>query len=118
MNKPKIGDWSAFATNDGGATKRAAADRSDRLNHMRGVDGRVLFPGRIGRPRPHAHHLARLRVSRAPDGVDRTVRLFMAGPNAFAFFLGRNQVAIGRTAVYEWDFEGQRGGTYSLGLRT
>lgn len=61
---------------------------------------------------------ARLRTSRAPDGRERTVHLFIAGPNAFAFFLGQNRVAIGRTVVYEWDFEGQRGGTYSLGLRT
>jgi hypothetical protein len=61
---------------------------------------------------------ARLRASGpSQDGRQRTTHIFIAGPNAFAFFLGQNHVAIGRTAVYEWDFEGRRGGTYSLGLR-
>lgn len=43
------------------------------------------------------------------------VHVFVAGPNGFAFFLGQ-QLAIGPTCVYEWDFEGQRDGGYSLGL--
>jgi hypothetical protein len=42
---------------------------------------------------------------------------FHCGTKRVRFFLGQNHVAIGRTAVYEWDFEGRRGGTYSLGLR-
>lgn len=44
------------------------------------------------------------------------VHVFYAGPNGFAFFLGQHQQAIGSTAIYEWDFDGQRGGGYSLGL--
>lgn len=44
------------------------------------------------------------------------IHLFIAGPNAFVFFLGQQQRALGSVAVYEWDFEGRRGGTYSLGL--
>lgn len=43
------------------------------------------------------------------------VHVFVAGPNGFAFFLGQ-QLAIGPAHLYEWDFEGQRGGGYSLGL--
>jgi hypothetical protein len=44
--------------------------------------------------------------------------IFIAGPDAFAFFLGQHHVALGPTAVYEWDFEGRRGGSYSWGFRT
>lgn len=44
------------------------------------------------------------------------VHAFFAGPNGFAFFLGQHQQAIGPTAIYEWDFDGQRGGDYSPGL--
>ena len=44
------------------------------------------------------------------------VHVFIAGPNGFAFFLGQHQQAIGPAAIYEWDFDGQRGGGYSLGL--
>lgn len=41
--------------------------------------------------------------------------LFIAGPNGFAFFLGQHQKAIGPSSIYEWDFDGQKGGGYSLG---
>lgn len=44
------------------------------------------------------------------------VHVFMAGPNSFAFFIGQQQKAIGPVATYEYDFDGQRGGGYSLGL--
>jgi hypothetical protein len=71
----------------------------------------------------HASRLAEALTTRVRAGVgssthNRTIHLFIAGPNAFAFFLGQNHVAIGRTTVYEWDFEGRRSGSYSLGLRT
>jgi hypothetical protein len=46
-----------------------------------------------------------------------TTHIFIAGPNAFAFLLGQHHVGIGRCAVYEWDFEGRRGGSYGLVLR-
>ena len=42
--------------------------------------------------------------------------LFIAGPNAFTFFLGQHQQALGPVSSYEWDFDGQRGGGYSLSL--
>ena len=42
--------------------------------------------------------------------------VFIAGPNAFTFFLGQHQQALGPVSSYEWDFDGQRGGGYSLGL--
>lgn len=42
--------------------------------------------------------------------------IFIAAPNAFAFFLGQQQQAIGPCTIYEWDFESRRGGGYSKGL--
>jgi hypothetical protein len=42
--------------------------------------------------------------------------VFIAGPNAFAFFFGQQRQALGSVAVYEWDFDGERGGGYTLGL--
>jgi hypothetical protein len=56
--------------------------------------------------------LAELRAG----GVKPVTHIFIAGPNAFAFFLGQNQPAIGSVVVYEWDFEGTRDGTYRPGL--
>lgn len=41
---------------------------------------------------------------------------FIAAPNGFTFFLGQHRRAIGPSTVYEWDFEGERSGTYSPGL--
>lgn len=49
-------------------------------------------------------------------GKQRRVHLFIAGPNAFAFFLGQNQPAIGPVTVYEFDFDGLRDKNYSPGL--
>jgi hypothetical protein len=60
---------------------------------------------------------ARLRAIHRHDGGQRTTHLFMAGPNALAFFLGQHHVALGPAAVYEWDSEGRRGGSYCLGFR-
>ena len=44
------------------------------------------------------------------------VHLFIAGPNAFAFFLGQNQPAFGPVTLYEWDFDGLRDRNYSPSL--
>ncbi|WP_137157428.1 SAVED domain-containing protein [Rhizobium sp. FKL33] len=45
-----------------------------------------------------------------------TLHLFIAAPNGFTFFLGQQQQALGRTAVYEWDHDGPRGSGYSEGI--
>lgn len=42
----------------------------------------------------------------------QTVDLFVAGPNAFVFYLGQQAQAIGPHQMYEFDFEGARGGGY------
>jgi hypothetical protein len=40
----------------------------------------------------------------------------MAAPGAFSFFLGQRQTAIGPLTLYEYDFEGNRGGSYQPSL--
>lgn len=42
--------------------------------------------------------------------------VFIAGPNAFVFFLGQRQSAIGRVRLYEFDFEGGRDRSYAPAL--
>jgi hypothetical protein len=59
----------------------------------------------------------RRRPKTAPESPRPTAHIFVAGPNAFAFFLGQNQPAIGPVTIYEFDFEGGRDGTYRPGLR-
>jgi hypothetical protein len=44
------------------------------------------------------------------------IHLFMAGPGAFAFYLGQRQVALGPTTLYEFDFDGAHGGSYERAL--
>jgi hypothetical protein len=69
----------------------------------------------------HAIHLATeaesfLRVVRAQTG-GRTAHVFLAVPNAFAFFLGQEGERLGRCQLYEFDFTGESGGSYSPSLR-
>jgi hypothetical protein len=62
--------------------------------------------------------LAELRSRPGMGGGPRPItHIFMAGPNAFAFFLGQNQPAIGPAVIYEFDFEGGRDGTYRPALK-
>jgi hypothetical protein len=72
---------------------------------------RVSLPGHKTRDAPRTSRSTPVMVGGAP-------RIFsLPGLNVFAFFLGQNHVALGPCAVYEWDFEGLRGGSYSLGFR-
>ena len=89
-----------------------------RILHCRLGHGASQHAVRCGR---HAWDMAESIVQRLQElrGAGRRIRrvhIFMAGPNGFAFFLGQHQTAMGRTAVYEWDFEGGRGHGYSLGV--
>lgn len=52
-----------------------------------------------------------IRAHRPADGG--TLHLFLAVPNALAFFLGQHRGAFGKVQLYEFDFEGARGGSYS-----
>ena len=80
-----------------------------------GVSHQVVRSGQ------HAWQLAEAiaqRVSSLPLAARPPVRvhLFIAAPNGFTFFLGQHHKALGPATVYEWDFEGERGGSYSPGL--
>jgi len=93
-------------------------DQVGQIMHCRLEGGASQRSIRCGR---HACMLAetvvqRLLGLRGSGNPLRRVHLFVAGPNGFAFFLGQHQQAIGSVAVYEWDFDGQRGGGYSHGL--
>ena len=58
---------------------------------------------------------AEFKIRRGP-AYGSTVHLFMAVPNAFAFFLGQRQTALGRVCLYEFDFDGDRHGSYQPAL--
>jgi len=69
----------------------------------------------------HGWLLAESLVQRIRDlpgdrATRRVLHVFIAGPNAFAFFLGQQQQALGPVAIYEWDFNGQRGASYMMGF--
>ncbi|MTV39012.1 SAVED domain-containing protein [Duganella radicis] len=59
-----------------------------------------------------ALRLNQLRVQSKP-----ALHLFIAAPNAFTFFFGQRQPGLGKTALYEYDFEGSHGGGYTQSLR-
>lgn len=48
---------------------------------------------------------------RETNAVTR-VHLFVAAPNALLFYLGQQAQAIGRHQMYEYDMDGERGGSY------
>lgn len=56
-----------------------------------------------------------IRAHRPRNGG--TTHLFIAAPNAVAFFLGQHRGALGKVQLYEFDFEGERGGSYSPSIR-
>lgn len=88
-----------------------------RILYCRLGDGPSGLSVKCGR---HARQLAEAvlrKLSERPwPKTRKPVHFFIAGPNAFAFFLGQLQPAMGPVCVYEWDFERQRDGTYSLGF--
>ncbi len=68
----------------------------------------------------HAFELAdaatnAIRAARSAAATAIT-HLFVAGPNAFTFLLGQRQPAIGCISLYEFDFEGGRGRSYTPAL--
>lgn len=68
----------------------------------------------------HAFALAEsltARIKTLRDAMPgQRVHLFMAVPGAFSFFLGQRAAAIGPLTLYEFDFEGAKGGTYEASL--
>ena len=55
-----------------------------------------------------------IRANRPRDGMSH---LFIAAPNALAFFVAQHRGALGTVQLYEFDFEGERGGSYSPSIR-
>ena len=96
----------------------ARASAIGRILHCRPRGGASQQSVVCGR---HAWMLAesavrQIRRVRESGAVKGRMHLFIAGPNAFTFFLGQHQQALGPVSSYEWDFDGQRGGGYSLSL--
>jgi hypothetical protein len=67
----------------------------------------------------HAFELAESLVGRI--NAERTkgrhpLHIFIAAPNTFTFFFGQRQHGLGKVTLYEYDFEGSNGGSYSASL--
>lgn len=56
-----------------------------------------------------------IQAARSTDAA-AAIHLFVAAPNAFTFFLGQRQPALGRVRLYEFDFEGGRDRSYMPAL--
>jgi hypothetical protein len=56
------------------------------------------------------------RITAEQKAGRQPIHLFIAGPNAFTFFLGQYQPGLGKTTLYEFDFEGFHGGSYTASL--
>ena len=71
-------------------------------------------PGPVDMP-----HLARQAARQALahlGSIPNLAFVFVAAPNAFTFFLGQRQPGLGKTTLYEYDFEGANGGGYRPSL--
>ena len=80
-----------------------------------GPSAQVVISGR------HAFDLVQaakdaIRRAKLRSGQPVTTHIFVAAPNAFTFFLGQQQPILGCVRLYEFDFEGGRGGSYSPSL--
>lgn len=78
-----------------------------------GVGGRCVISGQ------HALSLAEglsQRISLDQSVERQPIHLFIAGPNGFTFFLGQQQVVMGKVTLYEFDFERLHGGSYTPSL--
>jgi len=85
------------------------------LKPTTGLNSQVVATGR------HAFDLVQTAISAVRRAKLRTAQLgithiFLAAPNVVTFFLGQQQPALGRIRLYEFDFEGGRGGSYSASL--
>jgi hypothetical protein len=92
-------------------------------NHLPGV-GRILeFTIASGpsstaiRDGTHALILAQTVAAelknRAPTERGSKLHMFVAGPNAFVFFLGQHAHSFGSTLIYEYDFDTNTAGAYT-----
>ena len=107
-----------------GVTHDIAGNVSDHVtSRMPGVGKLLTARPRTGasqgvvRSGSHAACLAEAIATRVRAlGRQTALHLFIAAPNGLTFFLGRHHRVVGPTTIYEWDFDGLRGGGYSPGL--
>ncbi|MFZ5682750.1 MAG: SAVED domain-containing protein [Pseudomonadota bacterium] len=59
---------------------------------------------------------ARMKAEKEKNGASGQVHLFVAAPGGFSFYLGQRQLGLGKVTLYEFDFEGGRGGSYRPAL--
>jgi hypothetical protein len=59
---------------------------------------------------------AQIKRLREEQSIAGRTHLFIAGPGAFAFYLGQRQPAMGPVTLYEFDFEGTRDSSYEAAL--
>jgi hypothetical protein len=69
----------------------------------------------------HAFELAEglaghIKAFREQNRLTGTTHLFIAGPGGFAVYLGQRQPSMGPLTLYEFDFEGEQGGSYKPAL--
>jgi len=67
----------------------------------------------------HAFDLAEAlaqQVNLQRQGKTGATHFLVAAPNAFTFYLGQRQAGMGRSTLYEYDFEGANGGGYRPSL--
>ncbi len=82
----------------------------------------VVGPGaRSVRSGHHAFVLAdalaaEIQAVKEKSGLTGLIHLFIAAPGGFSFYLGQRQISLGRVTLYEFDFEGDRGGSYRSAL--
>lgn len=86
-----------------------------RLQPTGGANAQAVTCGR------HAFDLVQaakdaVRRARLRTVLPATTHLFVAAPNALTYYLGQQQPVLGRVRLYEFDFEGGRGGSYSASL--
>ena len=79
--------------------------------HLRPLGG--IGPSAV-RGGDHAQCLAEeaMTIIRKTNETGGTTHVFAAAPNALMFFLGQYGAALKRVQLYEFDFDGERNGTY------
>jgi len=60
--------------------------------------------------------VSRIRAEKASISRMGKIHLFMAAPNAFAFFLGQQSKPLGKITLYEYDFENLLTGGYQASI--
>nr|WP_010657909.1 SAVED domain-containing protein [Brucella anthropi] len=100
----------------------ASDDVRDYISRALPEVGRVVHVSPTGGPGAQAiaggEHAASLAdavanaVRKARLPVDAKTHIFIAGPNAFTFFLGQHRQAIGQCVLYEFDFNRRVDGSY------